>query len=358
LANGNYTMDNLKDLVHIVSKQRVKKIEIIGNPGNKNSKMNELYEAIHAGVVKTDEEAAKLIYDTNADDINFKKLKYRLQNRLINTIFFIDTSKPSFKEYGRAYYSTHKAQLAIGILLGFNARKPAIDLAQRTLRVAMKYEFSEIALELCKRLRRHYGTMEGNIKKFNEYNALTKRYAKLVQAELLADEYCQTLTLSFAKSKAQVSDELKELAIQFEKELLNYTDKMHSFNLNLYAYIVYALRYELCRDFENMLLVCGKAIDYMESRPFKNSKSFHFLYRKLICHIQLQQFDQGEKTAEKCLTMNSSRYEGTYNWFISLELYMILSFHAKDYQKTIELLQIAAPKLKTSKTPMIKEKSL
>ncbi|MEM9821309.1 MAG: hypothetical protein AAF985_09565 [Bacteroidota bacterium] len=350
-------MDNLRELVYIVSKQKVKKIEIIGNPGNKNSKMNELYEAIHNGEVSTDEEAAQLIYDTNANDVNYKKLKYRLQNRLINTIFFIDTSKPSFNEYTRAFYSTHKAQLAIAILLGRNARKPAIDLAQRTLRVAMKYEFSEITLELCKRLRRHYGAMEGNIKKFNEYNELTKKYSKLVQAELIADEYCQRLTLPFAKSKANADDELKQLAIQFEKELLKYTDEMHSFNLNLYAYTVYVLRYELFRDFKNMLLVCEKAIEYMESRPFKNRKSFHFLYRKLICHIQLRQFEEGEATAEKCLEMYSMRFEGSYNWFIIIELYMILSFYAKNYQKTIELLQIAKPKLKSSTThPRIKEK--
>ena len=90
---------------------------------------------------------------------------------------------------------------------------------------------------------------------------------------------------------------------------------------------------------------------------FKNRKSFHFLYRKLICHIQLRQFKKGEETAEKCLLMYTNRYEGTYNWFIILELYMILSFHARNYQKTIDLLQIAMPKLKASKThPMVKEK--
>ncbi|MEM8907347.1 MAG: hypothetical protein AAGD05_05825, partial [Bacteroidota bacterium] len=231
-------------------------------------------------------------------------------------------------------------------------------LARKTLRVAIKYELSEVALELCSRLRRHYSTMEGNVKKFNEYNALTQKYADLRQAELVADEYCQALGLFFVKSKSNANEELKQLAIQYEQDLRKYTDHMHSFNLNLYSYLVYAMRYEIFHDYENTLKVCQEAIDYLESRPFKNRKSFHFLYRELICHIQLKQYEEGKVSAEKCLKMLSYKQDiGSYNWFIIVELYMILCFHAKNYQKTIELLQLVIAPLKASRThPMVKEK--
>lgn len=350
-------MDSLRELVHIVSKQKVKKIEIIGNSTNTKNKMHQLYEGIHSGKFISDDGAAKMLYDSVPEDSNYKKLKYRLQSRLINTLFFLDTNKPSYNEYWRATYSCQKAQLAVSILLTHNARKPAIDLAKRTLRIAIQYEISDVALELSKNLRRYYSSMEGNVKKFNEYNELTNKYVALREAELKADEYCQALSLYFVKSNSSKNEVVKEMAIKYEKELKTYTNKMSSFNLNFFAYIVYVMRYEIFRDYHNTLKVCREAVDYLESRPFKNRQSFHFLYRELMCHIQLKQFKEGKLTAEKCLKIFHERDKGSHNWFVTVELFMILSFHARNYQKTIELLELVAEPLKSSKThPMIKEK--
>ena len=94
-------MDYLKELINIVNKQKLKKIEVIGGPGTYQSKLYQLYEGIHDGKLLTEEEAADQLYDSNPNNINYKKLKYRLQNKLIDTLFFIEN--PSGSDRGKAF---------------------------------------------------------------------------------------------------------------------------------------------------------------------------------------------------------------------------------------------------------------
>ena len=80
-------------------------------------------------------------------------------------IFFIDVNKPKFNDSQRAYYIGQKSIAAIDILLGRGARKTAIELAEKTLRQVLKFEYTEVSVNLLKKLSRHYGAIEKNKKK-------------------------------------------------------------------------------------------------------------------------------------------------------------------------------------------------
>jgi len=55
---------------------------------------------------------------------------------------------------------------------------------------------------------------------------------------------------------------------------------------------------------------------------------------KLVCHIQLKEFEEGKKTAIEC---KEYIQEGSFNWFKTNEYFFMLSFHTGNYQDAYEI---------------------
>lgn len=329
-------MESLKELIRIITRDRVKNIEIIGNSSSNKNKLNEFYGGIQNGHFSNDNEAASYFYGPNStESAGYKKLKKRLQRRLIDTIFFIDVNRTSYNEIQQAYYTSYKDWAAVKILLGRAARKTAIPIAERIIKNAIKFEFSDLVLDISRILRTHYGAIEGNQKKYNRYNDYVKQYLEILNAELIAEEHYQTLVRSYNNTKLDYS-KVEVLAIQYTEELKRYSKYLQSYRLNLYSFLVFAMRHQIVNDYKNMILECEKAVHYFESKKFQPSKSalYNFLYKILACYIQLKEFKKGEKTVNRCLKL---LLEGEANWFNTLEQYLLLSFHTNNLNQAYEI---------------------
>ncbi len=327
-------MENLQELVNLISLHKVKNISLVGKQNGRNDKLNQFYESLHNGEVTTDDEAAALFYDSNASNINYKKLKYRLQTRLLNTIFFIDTNQPSFNAFKKAYFMCYKNFAAIKILLAQSARRNAISLAEKTLKQALHFDFVDIAVVLLKQLRMHYSLTDLNRKKYDDYNNLLNKYTKILNAEMKAEEYFQEMAMHFMNSRA-TKLELESLAISYSEELRKYTKQFYSYNLYLQAFRVFVLRYQIVNDYERTLEVCREAVDFFDKKKnFPEVASFTFLFIELSCYIQLKQYEKGEEAAKRCLGLVP---EGNRNWFSTMSYYLILCFYRGDFQKGYQI---------------------
>ena len=129
--NRNH-MKNLIEISKIVTKKKVRKIEIFDDHSlkNKNSKFNEFYEALMANKFKNDRDAASFLYGCSPTDDKYRQLKSRFRKRLLNTLFFLDVNVPSTSNYDRAYYSVNKDWTLVKILLSNNANLTAAALAR------------------------------------------------------------------------------------------------------------------------------------------------------------------------------------------------------------------------------------
>ena len=164
-------MEILKEMINIITKNKIKNIEIIGDNPTNSSKINKLYNGIQSGQFLDEEAAINYFYGLDSKGkSNFKKLKKRLRGRLINTVFFVDIHKPSFSEIQKAYYTCYKNLAAIKILIGRAARRSAISLAEQTIKKAIQFEFSDIVLDIARILRIHYSAIESNSAKYDLYN--------------------------------------------------------------------------------------------------------------------------------------------------------------------------------------------
>lgn len=328
-------METLKKIITIITKNRVKNIEIIGNKAAKSSKINEFYHGIQSGKFNTDEDAASYFYGSpSTNNPNYKKLKKRLQKRLINTIFFIDVNQPGFGDIQRAYYSCYKDLAAIKILLGKSGRNAAIPMTEQIIKYAIQFEFCDLALEFSRILRGHYAVSEINQKKYKFYNSYVKKFSETLQAEIVAEEYRQRLSTEL-KSPKHNPAEIEQLAIKYTEELKGYSH-LQSYRLNLFSFLVFVYRYQVINDYKNVIVECEKAIQFFKSKQYKTPRTalVLFLYKILACCIQLKEFKKGEIVTTQCLELLQ---EGEPNWFGTLEQHLLLSFHTNNLSQAYQI---------------------
>lgn len=222
-------------------------------------------------------------------------------------------------------------------MLGRHARLPAIKLAEKTLKYTIKFELTDISLLLLKDLRLHYGTIIGDLKKYNYYNELVHKYNNLFNAELLAEEYYTQIIINFINSKA-VKREVIEIAERYTSELALLAKEHDSYWFNLITYNVFIVRYEIINDYENTIRVCKEALASFDNKPHivSNIVKFTFLIKTLTAQIVLKQFLEIELSINKCLSLVT---EGSVNCFITYDYYMIYLFHSNQFQKALSVFE-------------------
>ena len=331
-------MEKLKELVYAASKHKIKKIDIVGEH-RYNSLVQRFYQGIHSDEFQNDEDAAWALYESTPKDINYKHLKYKLENRLINTLFFVDLSEPQFNEIQKAYYTCYKNIGAIAILKGRGLRKSAISLSIRTIRKSIKYEFTDITLSLARTLKKHFGFYEKDKKKFEYYTALAKEMHNLSEVEMMAEGFYEFIMFHAAGNKRSNTQEILDEVIQFEKELKEKLLTYDSYNLRIVSFLVFCLRYEIVQDYKNVIKTSKEALAYFENREIKVSPNNMFGYysKLIISNISLKNYE--EATRWNTIRINSlEKMAGSRNWYIANEIQIILYFHQKKYEEAIKVL--------------------
>ncbi|MEL6944254.1 MAG: hypothetical protein AAFO82_16455, partial [Bacteroidota bacterium] len=281
-------MQILREIVHIVNKNKVRSIEVIGNSNESKSMLTDFYNGIINEHFKSDEEAAKHFYGTDESNHNYKKLKNRLKNRLINTVFFIDVKQPSYNQRQKAYYECYKDWAAVKILTGKHARLSAVNISHKILKQAKKYEFTELTLDIARFLRLHYGTREGNLKKYKYYNDLFEQNEQLWIKENLAEHLYVDLVTRYVNSKAtqsEIHEKAQEVFAQIEHSLEEYD----SYRLQFCAFLIKNLISVSINDYEQTVSTCDEAIEMFKKKDYVASVPIQiFLHQQLISFTQLK----------------------------------------------------------------------
>ena len=77
--------------------------------------------------------------------------------------------------------------------MGRLARHAAIPLAERIFKNAIKFEFSDLALDVASTFKNSLCSYDVDKKKYELYNNYVKKYSEILNAELIAEEYYQKL---------------------------------------------------------------------------------------------------------------------------------------------------------------------
>ena len=341
-------MKNLIEISKIVTKKKVKKIEIFDDYSlkNKNSKFNEFYEALMAGKFRNDRDAATFLYECSPTDDKYRQLKSRFRKRLLNTLFFLDVNLPDTSGYERAYFSCNKEWTLVKILLANEAPHTAASLAKQILTTSLKYKFADLIVN-CSRILRTYATETENDKEYEEYDQYIKQYKDILDAEIRSEELYQRVMMNYFRPTSENSD-LRDRIDTYCDALIGLSEMYDSPIVFYNMYLVWTYRYEMLQDYESMIEVCSRAEQYMKDNPtyYQEDKMATFQLKKMSAFLHLKDYKRGKTNAEKCLT---SFPEGGDMWFAFMEYYYLLAMHTENYINAIAILTKATANTKFKK---------
>jgi len=322
-------MKDIIDLVRIVTRTKLRDVELLGGKDAGGSRMREFYEMVVDGRISTDEEAAGYFYNTDKAAPAYQKLRKSLKDRLVNSLFIIDLKQASYTDRQRAYYECYREWAAAKILFGKNAGTAAVGLAQKLLKIARRYEFTELVVDICHTLRLYHGTIDGDVKAYEQYNDLLKKWQQIWINENLVEEYYTNIGISFINSRA-TRTEMQESIRAYYQEVQEALQKYDTYQLHLCGRLLEVNIYTVVNDYRSTLEVCERALAFFKKKDFISSVPFQiFYYQKFLCHVQLREVEAAHETAALCLEYLE---EGKFNWFKFYELLFIFLLHSENYE--------------------------
>jgi hypothetical protein len=322
-------MKHLNEIARIVTKKKVRKIEIFDDATlkHKNSKFNEFYEALLSQKFKNDRDASTFLYDCAPTDDKYRQLKSRFRKRLLNTLFFLDVNTPSTSGYNRAYYTCNKDWTLVKILLSNDASSTAADLAKGILAIALKYKFADVIVN-CARILREDAARERNVEDYEFYDQHTKQYADILSAEIRSEELYQRVIMNYDTRESQ--EQLRDKIDTYCEALVGLSEVYDSPVIIYNMYLVWMFRYEMLRDFEAIIEVCQRAETYVEENAlfYQDEKIATIYTKKISAYLHLKDFRNGKIAAEKAIQTFPA---GTQEWFTFMEYYFILAMHTENY---------------------------
>ena len=317
-------MESLKELIQVVTKHKTKALKTLDT--STGDRAHEFYLKIASGKLSTDKEAAKYFFNSTPKNAQYRKLKNKLTELLLNTAVFMDTNSAKFNDAQKAFYTCHKNLVLVRILRGRSAGKPAIDLIKKTLKYSMRYEFNDINVELWGLLRQHHATKTGDRRRYLECDQQAQRAAVTLTAENLALHWLEKLSLervastSRADSYSEIAREAIQVLEEF-KEIDSYRFLLFKGNLET-NYLMYSGRYE------GLVSKCDEALVRFKKKKYANKEVVgQFLFMKLIGYSQIGTFEQCRKSYVVCERMFEN---GTVRWYNSNDVYFrVLLVHRR-----------------------------
>ena len=141
-------MDTLKELVKIVNRRRLSKIDVFDKTFLNQHSTNlyyQLYEGIESGKITDDSSAASYLYETEEKDARYRKLKSRFKSKILKSVLLFDVDELFNNEVGKAYYEcvTYNKILEIIIQLS-GTTKLVYELVKEDYSKALKIGFTEV----------------------------------------------------------------------------------------------------------------------------------------------------------------------------------------------------------------------
>jgi hypothetical protein len=322
-------MDTFRQIVQMLDGYKLRHIDVLGNDDS-TSRFTEFYRLLKDGTIKTDEDAAKHFYgkDCSPSDNRYRTFKSEFKDRLLNTLFFIDTNNEAVSGHIATYYRVKKEWAAIENLFRQNMVKPTIEMAEGLLPICYKYEFTELLVSILERLKALYGTQIGDKKTYLEYKEKFWHYKAILDAEHIAKEVFEELRIEYVKS-SQFRPEMSVNAQAGYDKIRPYLEQYDSVVLHMFGYHVKSAIYSLAYDFQGLLNVTEEAIEFLNTKPF-DTKNIISIYKnqQFIALFMLRRYDMCFPLIEETLKMKQL---GSINWFKTMEKKVLLNLRTGHY---------------------------
>lgn len=291
----------------------------------------------------TDDEAAKALYGTSKSDSRYRTLKSRTYERLIHSSLFLQVKQPEHSEYLSYYYKCTRNLICAQSLMRFASRTASYAVAEKTLIMAERYQFTDICLALC-RLLCETAALWGQRRNFDCYTKKVNLYLKVLEAEYRS-EYLLDLFALEANVTSRTWQYMVSFGEQSRKEIIELEAQFGSHNLKLN---VFRIKISL-GEYEDLpydiIEACNDAIAYLEANPHLSqpARLGEFRLRKMIMLLFTQQTREAHNIAP--VVIDSFRAAGN-NWYLAIYMAAIIAMRVGDFQAVENYIELATGRRK------------
>ncbi|RYU76423.1 hypothetical protein [Hymenobacter persicinus] len=276
---------------------------------------------------------------TNAQSqISFRKLKSRVQQKLLNHLYFLDQADPRHLVSRRYELQCIGLYHQVSVLYGEGEYSLAEQLLRKCLRQALDGEFTQYAVMAARLLC----TLYADLRQPARYKAMSKQLIKSQQQLVWEDEAGQiygSSKLALAHTVRTRRTLLNQIpAYQAQLEQLH--QKAQSFTTFNYLYLIKLTQQELTGNYEEIIrLTTATAKQAAQGKLNRKRFDKRFNnYMNAYAHLRSKQPVKGLALAEEYF---KDFHPSSGNWFFFLENYVLLALHAGQYGQAHNLLELA-----------------
>lgn len=331
-------MRNLKELVKHVNRNKTKHLEAYLSQDS--NKLLEFYHALSDDRFHNEKAAEEYFFgDTKNKHSNFNRLKRQLFDRMSELILLIDFSESPYDNPNKGYSYCAKNVAVINI---WNFMSPSgnlhiIKLAEKTLRIALHHSFSDMIVASARFCYRYYSNKYTAKTKRDIYRKLILKYLKVLEAELLTEQYHgEFINLVIKTRKTPSEAYLNQLQV-YANQVKGFSEQYSSFRLDTYSLVFLTMYYEYHLDFEQVVSVNLEAIEKSKTRKVPFTKKVLGVAHKYVLSylIKLGRYTEARKQYDISISLFA---EGSRNWFDMHDQNFLLCMHTEDYKQAQEIL--------------------
>jgi hypothetical protein len=330
--------ENLKEMIYAITKNKLKDIDIPVKPGERNTLINQLYDGISKGKFKSDEDAAAAIFQSNAKDARYKRLRQRLIRQLINVVFFIDVNQSRFSNYASAVSNIYQDYTGALAFIDRYAYGAGNFILLQTLEQAVRWELTHLCADITWHLRKNAALTGEDRANRIKYAQLNQLYERKRYWETKSADYFDTIIDQFGfDSNKAPTQELYERTKVFYEELSEKSEEVDTCLYYYYTGIIGIIMYVAANDHRAAIGVIDKTLAIFDERKAINrARVLAIAFQKPVCLLQLREHET-PAWKEAFDYLNDLVEPYTNNWlkFRSLETYQ--AFYTRNYDKAFAI---------------------
>ncbi len=281
----------------------------------KSSLKRQFFEFFELGY--SEREIAKKLFRSDIAIAPHRNVKHEIKTALYSELLKFKPSNYNYSLSQQAQYKAVQQHAVFKTLIYLGANQSVAALGENLLLRAMSYNFTDIIVDVSRRLCLYYSIKEIDNERLNKYSALHKKYSNILDKENIA-EFCYAWIVS--RSFGSAVD--KDMAIKMAKKYIDanhFPIKMmdsHRFYLNHYLILLY--HEELQNNYKAVEQITKEAYHHFCSLPYEHKVAKEaFIHKLIFSQFQLNKVNDSFTYLDQAIALSR---KGHANWFISIEL--------------------------------------
>ncbi len=328
-------MEDLNKLVRIIIQRKQRQYPLLDLKGDNTSKENIFFRYIRNGEVKSDDDAARLLYDAEGDDDRYRMLKSRLKQKLLNHLFFLDFTN---KNKGTAEQMEleciqflHQAR----ILQFAGEIKIARSLLQKVLTIAERGEYTNHKIHSLEDLVAILSKNHQPHLFESTFEELTKSRKLFIEEEKARYDYLlmEMMVVKSVNSRRKNMDRVKKTI----EKLYHQWKKSNSYNVFEYFMELTILYHKLSGEYEKLMPFLSEvengSYHGIALNPYRVDRN-RIILEKTHVYLKLKEIRKGlDYMSQNEHFFDPKRIE----WFSFMETYFLTAMQNHDYQLATRL---------------------